>query len=793
MIKRRRLIFGIMTAILVQAAAVTLLSIPALAVDYNQLKNGKQTAIDADIYCKSRWDSNAALPLRTRVNESAYFDDFWISSSAAGNQTTIDIPAGSSAPISLRFNILQGLCRTVTGSATSDANVINSRVSDTSGADATPAPLTGSAANRPDKVRFAYTVWGLSDGGKGGSFSGFSPGAPLLAARNDSTRFWLDTMNFTYWPPPGGFNETTTVYITATFSSVSQFYLYPATYMEMACLPGLFKWNNTGNGGWPRPPDNEITRGNAHLYLKECGRGSTTEPIKFNVPQNYLLFPRATVDPPNEVQSGDQASFRTYVDNTGPTVANNISWAVRSFVLPAGNDGLYNAYTAKPVALGTAYETIFPGATNVQVQRPSSAGTSNFVVGSGTTNNPFNTSLSTSGLNVGDRLCVTLEISPWATANKPEYDASRPVYFSKPACALVTKSPQLNLRGTDSYSGARYWGDNSAQINKEGGFKSSKFADTTGNTNRGSWSQYGILATGSTLSDNTANNNNGATIQYFGSAGFTTTQGTNRDNSCKLAFSNISPSGGAGGSTCSGNAMINGDAGKFRNLDRTINLPSVAKATTKSSTTTITLDTDFPLGSSGTYRYDVSGGTLNISGNVLKGIKDTSTPKGNHLTIYVEGNVLINGNIVFQGPSYTNLSEIPSLTIYATDNIEIAPGVTQIDGTLVAGKAVHTCNTNRDSTFGPHLGLNNSPGGCNQQLTINGAIVSKDSPHFRRTFGGGTSTTITDIANTNAPRAPAEIVNYTPNLFLTPYYMDSNLDDSTIWDTVRQGGLPARY
>ncbi|MDR1969908.1 MAG: hypothetical protein LBQ11_00975, partial [Candidatus Nomurabacteria bacterium] len=70
---------------------------------------------------------------------------------------------------------------------------------------------------------------------------------------------------------------------------------------------------------------------------------------------------------------------------------------------------------------------------------------------------------------------------------------------------------------------------------------------------------------------------------------------------------------------------------------------------------------------------------------------------------------------------------------------------------------------------------------CNNQLTVTGAVISKNHPEFFRTNGAGK-----DDAS-----IPSEIFHYTPNLYLTPYALnhDGNSNDWRIGD-LRQ--LPAR-
>ena len=141
-------------------------------------------------------------------------------------------------------------------------------------------------------------------------------------------------------------------------------------------------------------------------------------------------------------------------------------------------------------------------------------------------------------------------------------------------------------------------------------------------------------------------------------------------------------------------------------------------------------------------------------------------PAGKQISIYVNGNVSINGNITYTTTGWTNIASIPNLRIVATGDIYISPDVTQLDGVYIAKGSIYDCSyTEQNSTtaiFGSLLNKGkyvngtapaNSP--CLIQLTVNGSLIAK-TVNFQRTSGN---------INTGAP---AETINYGPEDWLAP-------------------------
>ena len=344
----------------------------------------------------------------------------------------------------------------------------------------------------------------------------------------------------------------------------------------------------------------------------------------------------------------------------------------------------------------------------------------------------------------GDKICSYIAVdNNWSVKNDQSADTFR---ASNIACVVVTKSPNLNLSGSDSYA--------------KDGFTGSDVRENIvpGTAKRGSYSQYGLL-TGDTE------------VINFGSAGYTTASPANHKWACKLSYANTSnvwdnckdlnelqPAG-----------LIKPDNGKLS----TPKWPTSFKNQ---------LASQVSIGSSqasGDYHRN---GSLIIAGGSLSG--------GRHVRLFVKGDVTIRGNISVDeaNPIHSSLSDIPSLTVVATGDIRVEHGVRVIAGTYVAGGKFESCKDAQNQKKTPALGVN---GVCQYKLKVNGAIVSGDSPVFRRTFGAGNKSE-DDQWDTNKISSTAEWINYTPNLWLTA----SNGSSSSSLDNLKTTqviNLPVRY
>ena len=395
-------------------------------------------------------------------------------------------------------------------------------------------------------------------------------------------------------------------------------------------------------------------------------------------------------------------------------------------------------------------------------------------------------------LNLGDRICFAVWTSmSWAEPANTHTDAKQTSTnrsYSAPSCLTVSKSPQIQLKGANSKSGAKRFGQTELTGSQYGGGFEGRFSS---NPDRGSWSQHGLLSSGN--------------ITNFGSTGYTLD--SNRDKACKLLFANV-PEGGNGGSNCNGN-----DSEKYGKLgidDRIITIPKMAERNKtelnnleskgdvkKLTNTTFSLTTL----ASGTY-YSTSDLTITASTLAKKKfitIVAVSPNTSTKSTITIAGNIETN-----PADTYTKMEEVPNLTIIA-DNINVqsvsttTPGqtITKLFGTYIAKERFSTCTYQYNSTSfagnsgGTSIALaglelhytptTNGSGLCQNQLTVQGAVITKNRPELRRVFGAGRD----DQA------IPSEVFNYTPNLYLTPYTLGQT-GNANNWQMTDLRQLPSR-
>jgi hypothetical protein len=139
---------------------------------------------------------------------------------------------------------------------------------------------------------------------------------------------------------------------------------------------------------------------------------------------------------------------------------------------------------------------------------------------------------------------------------------------------------------------------------------------------------------------------------------------------------------------------------------------------------------------SGIYFYNAPG-TITIEPGVI--------PAGHDITLVINSNVLIKGNITYG--AYPTISQAPRLNIITTsDSLMLSHNVTSLSGFFAAeGGTIMTCvDDSGNESIDPAL--------CSGQLTVNGAL-SADQIRFDRTFG--------TLSNTG----PAEKIIFSPELW----------------------------
>ena len=452
----------------------------------------------------------------------------------------------------------------------------------------------------------------------------------------------------------------------------------------------------------------------------------------------------------DKVQAGDDVQFSYSLTNTsGPTVSRRIEYKAYAFILKRGTKLPLNA-GKKPYHYAMRWDGNGVGCGGRDIAPGSQSRCELSVFGTSERIYPGQTwpvpgqqpKYNVSGIwlaQPGDRICSYIAIdNNWSVKNDQSADTFR---ASNIACVVVTKSPNLNLSGSDSYA--------------KDGFTGSDVRENivSGTDKRGSYSQYGLLT----------GDKNGVTS--FGSAGYTTASKNNYSLACKLSYANT------------GN--VYDDCNDLKGL-------RPASLSKKSPSMPSSTNAKQPLGGSNVNLGGLPSGNYNkVGSGSLKIWGDLD--KGQHITIFAEkADVTITGNIgAYAGP-YSNLSDIPSFTIMAK-TIKVNPGVSLITGTYVAKDHFESCN-NGAQEKGLTLGVE---GVCKNKLKVNGAIVSENSPFFRRTFGAGNDSE-DDQWDTKKISSTAEWINYTPNLWLTTSNGSSGnqLEGLT---TTQVTNLPVRY
>jgi len=454
-----------------------------------------------------------------------------------------------------------------------------------------------------------------------------------------------------------------------------------------------------------------------------------------------------------KVQAGDDVQFSYSLTNiSGPTVSRQIKYRPYTFILKRGAKLPQNS-EQKPYhyakrwdenGVGCGGRDIIPGTQGRCEQGV--GGTSEKIYPGQTWPVLGQPKYNVSGIwlaQPGDKICSYIAIdNNWSVKNDQSADTFR---ASNIACVVVTKSPNLNLSGSDSYA--------------KDGFTGSDVRENIvpGTDKRGSYSQYGLL----TGTDGVVN---------FGSAGYTTASDKYYSLACKLSYANTD----SAQVNCNDLSRLQ-SAGLIKPDNGKLSKPKWPTSFKGKLASQVLIDS---LPASGDYSRN---GSLTITGGSLG--------KGQHVRLFVQGNVTISGNISVDevNPIHNSLSDIPSLTVVATGDIRVEHGVSVIAGTYVAGGKFESCKeAQKKKTFA--LGVN---GVCQQKLKINGAIVSGNSPVFRRTFGAGNMSE-DDQWDTNKISSTAEWINYTPNLWLTTSNGSSGnqLEGLT---TTQVTNLPVRY
>jgi hypothetical protein len=160
----------------------------------------------------------------------------------------------------------------------------------------------------------------------------------------------------------------------------------------------------------------------------------------------------------------------------------------------------------------------------------------------------------------------------------------------------------------------------------------------------------------------------------------------------------------------------------------------------------------------GINRYrTTSAGPFTISGNV----------NPNQRTIlYVDGDVLLSGNVTYTGSWNTN--SMPLFQLVVRGNIYVSQNVTRLDGVYVAqpnggpGGVIYTCANAAVPVGVPSTAAGAFYNPCRNKLTINGAFAAKQV-RFMRTTGTVQQANAGDVST---DPDVAEVFNFSPALWI---------------------------
>lgn len=474
---------------------------------------------------------------------------------------------------------------------------------------------------------------------------------------------------------------------------------------------------------------------------------------------SYGVVPTTSHNGANAVVMGDTVKFKyTITNNSSYTKTKPMGYTAYTFVLKGGQSiataGGARSYTTNRAG-GSYQDTAICGSGHTQMVRSINTSSqlrpgtpcttpvsgSNLVVEPGKSWGSGEKSLALNGsynnLQPGDQVCSYIVVNKWSVIN----DAEAPsVVASNVDCVKVGKRPQMQITGSDSYAG--------------GGFEATGYSSNslTGNNNRGSYSQYGLLT------------NRGA-INNFGSSGWTTL--ANKGQACKLSYRNSNNS-----NTATSGCIATLGAGQ---LNRALSLPTMPASATRLTSGTVSNLSGLH---SGVYYYDGSSDLIINSGTI---------PVGVNVTIYSAKGVRINGNIGYDISARRNdLTQLSSLTIVANSgDIKVDGAVSSINANLVAKNG---CFISCADTGSSDLGI---IGKCRNKLVINGAVVAKTGVQLRRTFGGGNANGFNQYDGNNIA-STSEWFNYTPDVWLSGSAASLKRAPSS-FTTTSVSSLPVRY
>lgn len=434
---------------------------------------------------------------------------------------------------------------------------------------------------------------------------------------------------------------------------------------------------------------------------------------------------------------GQPVTFSYFVNNSGTTGSRTVAVALKQYVVAPGQ--AFNSGIGMQDNVMQNCDTRYSStlcATSWQLPSRQFPRGSTSVDTSGSS--PAYTAINTSALTPGTRVCQMLAVDP-ASETSSGVIRGR---WSAPVCVMIGKKPYVTIRNGDAWAGGSFRNttNNTCPITSTRGFEGSTTAFTGGQA-YGAYAEYGLTSLRG--------------VTNFGSGGKPFTSGSGSS----LTFRNTPlPLGEFSSAT-----------------DHCLN-DALAFYGTRNSDLTISGSAPIANWGSGLYVTNINDtGTVTIN----SGAPQITLAPGRHITLIVTGDVLINKNIEFAPGPYTNLADIPSLTVISrTGNIRVSQNVTRIDGFFQAQGKFITCHEgDRPGAIGENDAI------CRNPLTVNGAVTASEIV-ARRIHGGAVS------GGVDRRNEAAEQFIMRPDLFLSRYMQSQSGNQLK---TVDENELPPRY
>lgn len=441
-----------------------------------------------------------------------------------------------------------------------------------------------------------------------------------------------------------------------------------------------------------------------YIYKWELSAVYYDNTIQFKIPFDNIYYYQSCQQPASTLKAG--------MTVTPSTIGQDETATFTPTITPS-------SYRANQTVSCSISRTFYPaggGASSSLGAQPctDSGGSGNITVGSTLVNLKPNTYSSPSTALPGSKICDSVTIT---SPSDPQYFAS-PSDNTATGCVIIAKTPYIHVLGGDTHVGGNFAAMNAACNN------SAKITTTgrplSDGSIAGSGGEYNVFASG--------------VISGFGSSGLAIVgTGSLGAANRQLTFANSEPDSTKLGYFGESQHCITDYIPLFSGA------PTMAGATIDVGTR----------GASGSWHVT---GNLSISGTMPVG-----SAAGGQQVYYVDGDVNITSDIKYPA-TYSAASDIPSLMIITSGNVNISPSVAQVDGIFEArGDGV---TTGIFKTCTPKTEPAAVGGACDLvPLTVNGSVSAANFDLFRTAGASG--------AIPSDRKQAAESFSITPELYLS--------------------------